>query len=204
MTDFSYSYAPGRVRNDIIKAHSHTWNRLAKPGTWWTGSERIEIAAETRRATSHAMMLRASVEMTGGELDINAVTGDATTVRNNIAFGDTLLAFTEAAVGEDEDALVKARSMVIKEMGAEAIIDAAALVGNFQRMVRIANATGIPLDKPMVMISEDLQKQLGLKRFNSAASTPSTGLLIETLGGILRSAMLSGLRVFGAIHRKLK
>lgn len=52
MDDFSYTDAPGTVRKDICDAHQRTWKRLAEPGTWWTGAERIAIAAETRKASS--------------------------------------------------------------------------------------------------------------------------------------------------------
>ncbi len=38
------------VRPDIGEAHSEYWRRLAGPGTWWTGAERVAIAAEARAA----------------------------------------------------------------------------------------------------------------------------------------------------------
>ncbi len=42
------------VRSDMIEAHALVLTRLAQPGTWWTGSERIAIAAESRAANSCA------------------------------------------------------------------------------------------------------------------------------------------------------
>jgi hypothetical protein len=47
---FVGSVAP--VRADIVAAHARFWERLAAPGSWWTGAERIAIAAETRAARS--------------------------------------------------------------------------------------------------------------------------------------------------------
>jgi len=38
------------VRQDIIDAHALVLTRLALPGTWWTGRERVAIAAEARVA----------------------------------------------------------------------------------------------------------------------------------------------------------
>ncbi len=38
------------VRADIGEAHAEYWRRLAAPGTWWTGAERVAIAAESRAA----------------------------------------------------------------------------------------------------------------------------------------------------------
>jgi hypothetical protein len=51
MAGFSYSNAPGIVRDDLYQAHHNMWQRLAKPGTWWTGAERVAIAAEVRKAS---------------------------------------------------------------------------------------------------------------------------------------------------------
>ena len=50
-----------------------------------------------------------------------------------------------------------------------ALVDAAAVVGNFERMVRIADGTGIPLDKPVAMVSADMREELGLDAKSVAA-----------------------------------
>jgi hypothetical protein len=46
----SFADCPVPVREDIASAHRLIWQRLAAPGTWWTGAERIAIAAEVRAA----------------------------------------------------------------------------------------------------------------------------------------------------------
>jgi hypothetical protein len=50
MQDISYSAAPVPVRDDFAAAHTRFWKRLASPGAWWTGAERVAIAAEVRQA----------------------------------------------------------------------------------------------------------------------------------------------------------
>jgi hypothetical protein len=50
MQSFRYDRAPWPVRPDIAEAHRAFWHRLAGPGSWWTGAERVAIAAETRNA----------------------------------------------------------------------------------------------------------------------------------------------------------
>jgi hypothetical protein len=50
MTAFVYRQAPFPIRADIAQAHRAFWQRLAGPGSWWTGAERVAIAAESRRA----------------------------------------------------------------------------------------------------------------------------------------------------------
>src|SRR5688500_12860794 len=46
----SYASAPFPVRDDLAEAHERFWRRLAAPGAWWSGAERVAIAAETRAA----------------------------------------------------------------------------------------------------------------------------------------------------------
>ncbi len=55
MQALSYSAAPIPVRNDFAAAHTRFWKRLAAPGTWWTGAERVAIAAEVRHARHCAL-----------------------------------------------------------------------------------------------------------------------------------------------------
>ncbi len=46
----SYAEASVSVRGDLPAAHRRAWQRLAEPGTWWSGAERVAIAAEVRNA----------------------------------------------------------------------------------------------------------------------------------------------------------
>lgn len=50
MTHFEYADAPYPVRPDISAAYRTYWEALARPGSWWTGAERVAIARETRNA----------------------------------------------------------------------------------------------------------------------------------------------------------
>ncbi len=43
------------IRDDLASARENAWDRLASPGTWWSASKRLSIAAETRRATGCAL-----------------------------------------------------------------------------------------------------------------------------------------------------
>ena len=53
----SYEKSRVKVRSDIPEAETRAWERLAKPGTWWTGAERVAIAAEVRAARDCALCL---------------------------------------------------------------------------------------------------------------------------------------------------
>ena len=49
-----YEGAAAPVREDLRDAHETVFAELASPGTWWTGVERLAIAASARRARIEA------------------------------------------------------------------------------------------------------------------------------------------------------
>jgi hypothetical protein len=55
MSHISYDAATVPVRGDFAAAHNRFWKRLAAPGAWWSGAERVAIAAEVRQAWSCAL-----------------------------------------------------------------------------------------------------------------------------------------------------
>ena len=118
------------------------------------------------------MLLRASGAATGQAFDLHAVTEGAAVARSGVAHEETLLAFTEALVSGEREALVIARTRVLHELGPEALVDAAAVASNFERMVRIADATGIPLDSFLDEMTVDIRAELHLARFESTAKMP--------------------------------
>ena len=50
MTFFDYDGTPYPIREDIAPAYRAYWAKLARPGSWWTGAERVAIAKESRNA----------------------------------------------------------------------------------------------------------------------------------------------------------
>lgn len=50
MTFFNYEDSPYSIREEIKQAHREYWQKLANPGSWWTGEQRIAIAAQVRNA----------------------------------------------------------------------------------------------------------------------------------------------------------
>lgn len=44
----AFETLPIEVRSDIVEALRAAWRQLAEPGTWWSGSERVAIAAAAR------------------------------------------------------------------------------------------------------------------------------------------------------------
>ena len=89
---------------------------------------------------------------------------------SGVPHGGLLIAFAEAAVRQT-DALPGLRRRIAAEMGEQELVDAAGVVANFQRMVRIADGCGIPLDEFTKDATDDVRKDLGLHQYTSAANT---------------------------------
>ncbi len=51
MTNPTFQSTPVTVRDDLLGAHRLVWERIARPGTWWSGAQRVALAAETRHAS---------------------------------------------------------------------------------------------------------------------------------------------------------
>ncbi len=132
------------------------------------------------------MMLRASVEMDGGEVDLNAVTKPGEDPGEALEGATELLAFADAMVGRDEAELDQARRALIDRLGAEQFVEAAAVVANFQRMVRIADATGIPLDGIVMTMTDDFRGELGIDAFEGAARSKPVGVVGKVTAPLLR------------------
>jgi hypothetical protein len=117
------------------------------------------------------MLLRASGATAGADVDLSAVNGGLGN-DGGVAHGARLVAFTEAVMGRDDAALARERAALRAVLDPEAFVDAAAVIGAFNVVDRVADATGIPLDAMLDAGSADFRGALGLGRFASAANTP--------------------------------
>jgi hypothetical protein len=128
-------------------------------------------------------------------VDARAITDDAAAAASGVDHAEALLAFADAAVSGEADALSDARERLLEAVGAEGLVDAAAVVANFERMVRIADSTGIPLDAPVAAMTADLREDLDLGRYRSASNTPEPGALARIAGVALRRIAPTLMRV---------
>lgn len=100
-------------------------------------------------------------------MNLSALTDAQAAASSGVEHGATLIAFAEAMLGEDDIALAQARTGVIAALGSAALVDAAGVASNFERMVRIADSTGIQLDERMEILSKDARDTLQLERFTA-------------------------------------
>lgn len=69
-------------------------------------------------------------------------------------------------LGEEDSALRRTRHALAMALGAAGLADAAGVVGLFDAIDRVADATGIPLEPEKVAASADFRAALNLDQFS--------------------------------------
>ena len=113
------------------------------------------------------MLLRASGEAIDEDVRLEGSIGEGD---GGLPHGAALLRFAEAATRGSDD-LAESRSALIEAVGGAAFIEAAATVAIFNGLVRVADATGVPLDEGTRSNSAAFRERLGLDAFGSARNT---------------------------------
>ena len=116
------------------------------------------------------MLLRASGVTQNRTYDLNSVTG-AVQDDGGVPHGRLLVEFAEAVLGEDEEALARARATIREAIGAAGLADAAGVVGLFDAIDRVADATGIPLEAEKAAASADFRAAVRVDRFDVGVRT---------------------------------
>ena len=101
--------------------------------------------------------------MTGIGYDLTAVTAGGA-VESGVPHGRLLVALVEAALGADAPALDPARQAVRRAMGDSAFSDACAAIASFNAVVKVADATGIPIEDWKAERTKDIRAELAIDR----------------------------------------
>ncbi|NIB38916.1 hypothetical protein HBA55_04920 [Pseudomaricurvus alkylphenolicus] len=122
--------------------------------------------------SGHAMMLQTSLHLTSSEaVDLVGLTDPDCKEIVGIPHSSALIRFCDAFMADDPEALASARELLVTEFGPEAMVDTAGIASNFQRMNRIADATGLPLDSlgnnKLNALRDSLNGQLGIDQYRS-------------------------------------
>jgi hypothetical protein len=81
-----------------------------------------------------------------------------------------LLRFVDAALAFDVASMVRPRNEALTAVGEAALIDAAAVIGGFNGIVRIADAMGIPLEDAKAADSAEWRASLGIDQYAATKS----------------------------------
>ena len=111
------------------------------------------------------MMLRAS--NTDKETDLTIVVEGKDKARGDVPNERELLDFVEAVYAKDRPAIDAARNVIRDTLGGAAMIDAVAVAAHFSAITKVADGTGIRLDKGLAQMSEDIREDLGLNAFDT-------------------------------------
>jgi len=106
------------------------------------------------------VLLRGSGDHTGDDYQFEAVMDGATD--GGVADGEVLLRFADAVHSGECSA---EREAVRQKLGEAALVDTAATLAIFTAVVKIADATGIPLEDAKAETSKDFRQALGIERF---------------------------------------
>jgi hypothetical protein len=116
-------------------------------------------------------MLRVSAMTTETEIDLQSINGSDEAAAVGIGLGPELIKFAKSAVHHDVEQLAADRQRLLETAGPEVVVDAAGVVANFQRMVRIADSIGIAVDDMESELGQEVRRGLELERFPSAQNT---------------------------------
>ena len=106
-------------------------------------------------------MLRASADRFGYDLDERVIADPSLPV--GIPGGTELLRLVDAVLLDREAAT--ARADVVEALDEASLVDAAAVLGNFEMMNRVAEASGIPVSQQAVDRNAGLVEALGIGGF---------------------------------------
>jgi hypothetical protein len=140
--------------------------------------------------------------MHGEHYDLAAVTKGEEAGPVGVPHERELVALAEAVAGGDDAALGDARAKALSALGPASFVSAAAVASNFQRMVRIADATGIPLDAGLNELSASIREEIGIDAFGSSANTPALSAGRRAVGRALEPLARFVLPVVAALSRR--
>jgi len=107
-------------------------------------------------------MLRESAAAFEYDLNLAAVRDPA--VPSGVPGGELLLRLVDAVLLESEP-LDSLHQLIVSQLGPAALVDAAAVFGNFEMMNRVADATGIPAPAQRIERETGLIDLLELESF---------------------------------------
>ena len=96
------------------------------------------------------------------------MTAGVSAADTGVPHGHRLIAFADAVAGDDDEQLARARAELLAAIGAAGLVDAAGIVGFFTAIVRVADATGTPLDAKTAADTADFRRALGIDAFAAA------------------------------------
>ena len=116
-------------------------------------------------------MLRASAMTNQTDVNLQEVNGEVSGADIGMKYGMELMNFAEGMASRNESDLIEAKQALLDVAGPAVLVDAAGVAANFQRMVRIADSMGIPVDDMQTELGQQVREELNLVRFATAQNS---------------------------------
>jgi len=110
------------------------------------------------------MLLRASGDREEKKFNLHSITNSA--VLSGVEHGELLRELTEATVLSQWEDLQEIRERACKILGHQTLADILTVASGFNGITRVADSTGIPLDKTTAETTFDLRKTTGIENFD--------------------------------------
>ena len=108
-------------------------------------------------------MLRASAKHKGENYDLSVVTTGIG--GGGVPHGELLMRFGETVLGSEDVRLIETRHSLLQAIGPAGLVDAAAVVGLFNAIDRVADSTGTPLEDWKASSTADFRAEIGIDAF---------------------------------------
>lgn len=164
MAATSFSGSGLAIRGDLVQAHEQAWTAIASPGTWFTGAQRVAVAAEVRRARSCAHCAAIKVA-----LSPNAVAGTHETTG---ALGAAAVELIHRVVGDPGR---------LSEKWSQSVLDRGMSEGEYVETVGLV---------AMVMVLDTCMRGLGLPERALPAPLPGEPSRYRPAGARKQAAWL--------------
>ena len=114
------------------------------------------------------MLLRESSKAISLDIEAQVTFGDRGT--DSVEHSVQLIDYAEAVTYGTDNVLSSGKALR-SSLGDAGFVEAAAIVGIFNGLVRTADATGIPLDEQMKLATVNERASLGINQFKGASNT---------------------------------
>ncbi|MDA7772974.1 hypothetical protein N8993_02145 [Pseudomonadales bacterium] len=113
------------------------------------------------------MLLRASGDRNNESYNLDSVTSEGI-ADAGVKNGAFLMELAAAVYAQDVDVLADIRTRGVKLLGERGLAEAMGIASGFNGITKVANGTGLPLDKSTADITGEMRTETGIDEYSEA------------------------------------
>ena len=113
------------------------------------------------------MLLRASGDRNNESYNLDSVTSEGI-ADAGVKNGAFLMELAAAVYAQDVDVLADIRTRGVKLLGERGLAEAMSIASGFNGITKVANGTGLPLDKSTADITGEMRTETGIDEYSEA------------------------------------